>query len=130
MPIFLEVAEKKPKKVSGPPTKKKLKKKKKVTESKRVYGKGRGGTKETQIKKKPEMSKALRDLLKKLIPGRKPLLRKDYEKHKEKYLRLLEGGSGGRTISDKDMNKELYNIKKKGGKAKKIKAYSKGGKAK
>ena len=127
MPIFIEVV---PKKTSGPSTKKKLKKKEKVTESKRVYGKGRGGTKETQIKKKPEMSKALRDLLKKLIPGNKPLLKENYEKHREKYLRLLEGGSGGRTISDKDMNKELYNIKKKkGGKAKKMRTYKKGGKA-
>ena len=48
--------------------------------------------------------------------------KEELERHREKYLKLLEGGSGGRTISVEDM--------KKGGKAKKMRAYSKGGKAK
>ena len=54
----------------------------------------------------------------------KPLEKKELERqrHREKYLKLLEGGSGGRTISVEDM--------KKGGKAKKMRTYSKGGKAK
>ena len=129
MPIFIEVV---PKKTSGPSTKKKLKKKEKVTESKRVYGKGRGGTKETQIKKKPEMSKELRDYLKKLLPGKpfkKPKI-KDFEKWK-KQIRFLKKSQDAATEKEKSRKEaERLRLLAKGGKAKKMKAYSKGGKAK
>jgi len=51
-----------------------------------------------------------------------PLEKEELERHRERYLKLLEGGSGGRTIS-------VENMMKKGGKTKKMRTYKKGGKA-
>ena len=83
-------------------------------------------------KKRPDIDwkKLLPKLREFKLPKVKPLYKKDMEKYRDKYHQLLKDSGNKRTISVEDMNKELYNIKKKkGGKAKKMRTYKKGGKA-